>query len=217
VIRRWILPLAAILLTLFLMVYHFSAGDRIAGRDIPEELVGVALHNPRPLEPFTLRDHTGTEVTLERLRGKWSFVFFGYTHCPDICPTSLGLLNDLFVALEKRAPVLHARTQGLFISVDPQRDTLEGLKNYVAFFNEGFVGATGSPEQVLEAAKRFGAFFRINKERETDVDYEVVHAASLFLVGPGVALEAVFDPRMFSSNGEKMAERFIRLAQLVEK
>ncbi|MBF0159540.1 MAG: SCO family protein [Magnetococcales bacterium] len=215
--NRYLLPaalLAGALLaggTLLFSWYH--AMER--GQSVPAELQGMMLPASRALEPFQLVDHKGAPFTLDNLRGQWSLVFFGYTYCPDICPLGLGVLSAMLTDLSSRNPSLRQRSRGIFISVDPQRDTPKVLQDYVAFFGSDLLGVTGTAEQLQDAARKFGAYFRIQKEKPVDTDYEVVHSSSVLLISPQAHLVAMLDPKLVS--GEKMADQFMRIVKSLEK
>ncbi|MBF0123793.1 MAG: SCO family protein [Magnetococcales bacterium] len=215
--NRYLLPaalLAGLLLAgVGLLFSWYGAGER--GYSVPSELRGTLLPAARALEPFQLVDHQGATFDLSRLNGQWSLVFFGYTYCPDICPMGLGVLGAMLADLSNKAPPLRQRSRGVFISVDPQRDTPKVLQDYVAFFSKDLLGVTGTAPQLLDAAKRFGAYFRLQKNQESDTEYEVVHSSSIFLINPQAQLVAIFDPKLLS--GEKMADQFIRIVGLLER
>ena len=129
--------------------------------------------------PFRLVDQNGRTVDQELLKGKWSAVFFGYTHCPDVCPTTLFELGQVEPMLGVKA----GRFQTVFISVDPGRDPPAQVKAYVAnpAFPKRIYGLTGSQAQVDAAAKAYHAYYR--KTGDGD-DYEVSHAAYTYLMNP---------------------------------
>jgi protein SCO1/2 len=129
--------------------------------------------------PFELVDTTGATVNQERLRGKWSVVFFGFTHCPDICPTTMFELGQVEALLGAAAKDF----QAVLISVDPERDTPAQMKLYVenSAFPKNVLGLTGSPDQVAAAAKAYRVFYQ--KEGEGDA-YTVNHAAYSYLMSP---------------------------------
>lgn len=149
---------------------------------LPAELESVILREPRPLEPFTLISHEGTPLTLEHLKGHWTLLFFGYTHCPDICPTTLAVLKGVAQKLDGD-PELAASTRTLFISVDPNRDTPEQLKQYITYFNPAFVAATGSKTEIDNLAMQVGAIYMFEGDTRRD-DYIVNHTATILLIDP---------------------------------
>ena len=129
--------------------------------------------------PFQLVDQEGRAVDESLLQGKWSLVFFGFTYCPDYCPTTLAALDATQARLGDRAKDL----QIVFISVDPERDTPKALKDYLSSdgFPEGVIGLTGTPEQVKAAADAYKAFYRKVGEGE---GYTMNHTLTVYLMGP---------------------------------
>lgn len=128
---------------------------------------------------FTLQSADGP-VALKDLRGKVVLVYFGYTFCPDICPTSLAYTAQALDLLNKDELT---RTQVLFISVDPERDTLKKLKEYGAFFHPNILGVTGSPQEVAAVAKRYGASYS-KQETGSAGGYVVDHTSAIYIVDP---------------------------------
>lgn len=128
---------------------------------------------------FQLVDQAGRPVDEKVLKGKWTAVFFGFTSCPDVCPATLQTLQE---ATERLGPAADG-LQVLFISVDPERDTPEALRDYTASFEfpGGFRALTGSPEQVRGAAKAWKAYYR---KRGEGPDYTVDHFTSIYLMDP---------------------------------
>ena len=126
----------------------------------PPDPPGVqSIVPPEPVADFNLTDQQGKAFTQARLHGKWTIMFFGYTHCPDFCPTTLAGLNSAYHRLEQQAPKLAASTQVVFVSVDPFRDTPPLLKDFVTHFNKDFIGATGSPPQLHRLTDPLGASY----------------------------------------------------------
>ncbi|MCW8918538.1 MAG: SCO family protein [Gammaproteobacteria bacterium] len=128
---------------------------------------------------FTLQGATGP-VSLSDYRGKVVLLYFGYTSCPDICPTSLGLMS---LALSQLAKEELARVRGLFISVDPQRDTPERLAEYSRHFHPNISGITGSDAEVAEVAARYGAIYQ-RAEGDTALGYSVDHSSATHVIDP---------------------------------
>jgi protein SCO1/2 len=148
----------------------------------PAGLESVILNEPRALEPFTLVDHDGKALTQEQLKGHWTLLFFGYTHCPDICPTTLAVLKGVAQKLESD-PQLAASTRTLFVSVDPKRDPPEQLKQYITYFNPAFVAATGSRNEIDNLTMQVGAVYMFEGDTRRD-DYIVNHSATILLIDP---------------------------------
>jgi protein SCO1/2 len=129
--------------------------------------------------PFELVDQTGRTITDETYRGKWLLVYFGYTHCPDACPTAL---NNIAVALDELGPRRKA-VQPLFITVDPERDTVPVMKDYTAAFASDIVGLTGTQEQVGRAARAYRVYAK-KHPTGTAGDYDMDHSSIVYLMDP---------------------------------
>jgi cytochrome oxidase Cu insertion factor (SCO1/SenC/PrrC family) len=125
---------------------------------------------------FSLTDHRGAPFNLQQMRGKVVLLFFGYTHCPDICPTELASVAAVLDALKERA----AGVQGLFITVDPERDTPEVLASYVPYFSSMLIGLTGSAEEIGRVAAQYRARYR--KQPRDDGRYAMEHSAQLHVI-----------------------------------
>lgn len=126
---------------------------------------------------FTLQSSRG-DVSLKDFRGKVVLIYFGYTFCPDVCPTSLALMAQALSALQ---PDERERVQGIFISVDPERDTLDRLKEFAPFFHPAITGITGSPEQVAAVAKQYGSSY-IKQPPDANGRYAVDHSSITYIV-----------------------------------
>ncbi len=135
---------------------------------------------------FALTGSDGAAVTEQTYRGKWLVVYFGYTYCPDICPTTM---MELAQALQTLGPQA-ARAQAVFISVDPQRDKPDVLAEYLKTFDPHFVGLTGSSAQISAAAKSFNVFYE--RHDADDGNYTYDHSSYLYLVDPGGKLVEAF-------------------------
>jgi protein SCO1/2 len=141
----------------------------------------------REIKPFKLTDHNGQPFTKERFKDKWSLVFFGYTSCPDVCPTTLQNLGFIYDELK----AITDKSQVLLVSVDPQRDSQEKLSQYIAYFNSEFVALRAGHEVLFPFARNMGLMYAINGEGD---DYLVDHSASLVLVNPVGKIAAIFKP-----------------------
>lgn len=161
-------------------------------KTIPPELAAVLRPEPRLLRPFTLVDQHNQSFTRQDFEGQWSFVFFGYTYCPDICPMTLSVLTAVLNELQ-RDPDAAPDAKVIFVSVDPQRDTPEVLVNYMEFFGEGFLGVSGSEQEINGFARQFGAGYIKEPERAPG-EYLISHTSSIFLVDPEMRLLAGFSP-----------------------
>lgn len=127
--------------------------------------------------PFELQDHHRQSVTAETFQGRWTLVFFGFTHCPDICPTAMRQVARVLQGLDGKAEQL----QPLFITLDPQRDTPELLAEYTAFFDPRILGLVGTAEQTRQVADAYSVYF---KKVEVGDTYTLDHTTTLYLMGP---------------------------------
>ena len=162
-------------------------------------VLGVALfwHPEMPERPipraaiaaggdFTLQSAAGP-VSLKDYRGKLVLVYFGYTFCPDVCPTSLAATAEGLKLLTSEEL---GKVAMIFVSVDPKRDTPERLKEYAEFFHPAIVGATGTPEVIAEIAKRYGVFYAEQKVATAGGGYVVDHSSDTFVIAPDGKLVA---------------------------
>ena len=137
---------------------------------------------------FSLVDHTGKAVKDEDFRGKWLLVFFGYTYCPDVCPTTLNEIAEVMERLGEKA----VNVQPLFITIDPERDKPEQMAAYVAAFDPRIVGLTGTPEQVKAAAGAFRVYYAKATDAGASDGYLMDHSTALYLMNPDGEFEAFF-------------------------
>ncbi|MFU8763489.1 MAG: SCO family protein [Haliea sp.] len=161
-----------------------------AARELPAPALaaGVAVTPPAALPDFSLRDQRGKPFTPAALQGHWSLIFPGFTHCPDICPATLAILDRAHELLGSTA----ADLQVVLLSVDPQRDTPAALARYLEFFNPGFIGVTGEQQQLEQLYTGLGVqHIRIPGARG---EYSVDHSAALLLVDPEGRLAGYFMP-----------------------
>lgn len=175
---------------------------------------GNKLMRPKPIGDVSLVDSESAPFQLSSLRGEAALVSFGFTHCPDICPTTLNHLAEVAKALPPRAA---RRTKVAFITVDPTRDTPEALKNYVRFFNPDFLGLTGSEEQIAKAAKEFGAFHEVQYQPKGDASnyYTMNHSSYLYLLDPQGRLAVLYHYEQLP-NTKRIAEDVTRLLDASE-
>jgi protein SCO1/2 len=152
--------------------------------------------------PFRLTDQNGKTVTDADLKGKWSLVYFGYTHCPDACPTAL---NDISIALDQLGPKRDA-VRPVFITVDPERDTSAALKDYVTAFDAPILALTGTPEEVAKAAKGYRVYFA--KHPEASGGYSMDHSSVIYVMDPQGRFTASFT---HESPPEQISERLKKL------
>ncbi|HTT09105.1 MAG TPA: SCO family protein [Gammaproteobacteria bacterium] len=187
------------------------AGHLTSGKGVPQ-IAGLLWPNPKSVSPFQLIDQKGRPFNLEQLKGKWSFMYFGYTHCPDICPLTLQTLN---VVIKKLAPDvrLASSTRVVMATVDPERDTQQQLAVYLAYFNPHFVGLTGTEAQ-MEAFTRDLGIVRMKIIEPGKTDYHVDHSASILLVDPAARLVGSFSP---PHSAEVIAREYRDIRSFIER
>ena len=180
-----LLTLALIAVTSFMLVL---TGDRTRqGEALPEDKTqGEALIGG----DFTLTDTTGKSVSDADFRGRVMLVFFGFTHCPDICPVTLGTMSKMVGQLDEATA---AKLAPVFITVDPERDTADVMKGFLANFDKRIIGLTGTPEQVKQAASAYRAYYAKNvAPGSNDNNYMVDHSGFIYLMGKdGKFLKAI--------------------------
>ncbi|MCK6580190.1 MAG: SCO family protein [Anaerolineae bacterium] len=166
----------------------------------PTPSSGVTIIDPpRALVDFTLPGRNGAPLALSDLRGRFTLIFFGYTHCPDFCPTTLAEFRQVKRALDAQADQL----QFLFISVDGERDTPAVLEEYVARFDPQFLFMRGDTATLARISADYGLYYELRKETPEDIDYVVDHTTPSYLVDPEGRMIAVFS---FTAEPEVIVE-----------
>ena len=168
------------------------------------------IRDDAPLPAFLLAGPKG-EFANANLLGRWSFMFFGYTQCPDICPTALTLMKDVKATLAAQAvTVPPAPTfQVVFVSVDPRRDTRELLGEYMAAFDPSFIGVSGNDAALASLTKKLGVYYQRNDGANTK-RYTVDHSAAIYLIDPRGHLAAVFSP---PQTAPRLVADYLRIAR----
>lgn len=184
--------------------------DGSQSRVIVQDSVITVLPKPKKLEDFSLRDGDGKPFTLASLSNRYSILFFGYTSCPDICPTTMLVLAQLYKGLEQSGN--NKDIQVVFVSVDPKRDDAKKLKKYVEYFNETFVGTSGQPAQIAALAGQLGAAYKVHDQNKGS-DYGVDHTGLLFVVNPDAAFAAILSP----PHDADMIRSRLKLLRQIEK
>lgn len=158
----------------------------------PVEIEDYLFWQAKDLTDFKLTGADGKTLGLKDLKGKWSFIFFGYINCPDVCPLTMGILGQTFNLIEK-VPAAFQEIQGIFVSVDSKRDTPELLKEYASHFNSKFTGVTGDTTQLDAFSRQMSALYTIEPQKTGDA-YQVTHSSTIFLVDPQGRLYGRFPP-----------------------
>jgi protein SCO1/2 len=156
--------------------------------------------------PFELTDHTGKRVTDRDFRGKFMLVLFGFTYCPDVCPSSLQVMAAAIDKLGAKAE----RIVPILVSVDPERDTPAQLATYVKSFHPRLVGLTGSPAEIEAVVKAYRVYVRKVPDPKSSAGFNIDHSALIYVMGPDGSYQAHFTP---TTSVDVMAERLARLVQ----
>ena len=194
--------LMALALTVGMFASYLTFSNQPAPRPRTDALL---LHAAKLLPAFSLTDTAGAPFTRSQLMGHWSILYFGYTHCPDACPTTLAALDKMSRLFAKVPPAKRPRVY--FISVDPARDSLQLLKNYALYFNPDFTGATGSLDNLRALTTPLGADFSYEKP-DKQGNYGVVHSTAVILVDPQAEETAVYTPPL---DPKRMAVDYVNI------
>jgi len=164
------------------------------------------LAEPEPIAPFRLVGHDGKAFDNAALKGRWSFLFFGFTHCPDICPTTLAVFNEVQRALRSSAGGA-ADVRFIMVTVDPERDTPQVLANYVPAFNPEFLGLTGEAGEIARLCDSLGVKYG-KVPGATPASYHMDHSSSVLLADPQGRFHAVFAP---PHDAQNMTQGFLEI------
>lgn len=171
------------------------------------------LPKPQLIEPFELTRHDTHAFNLDSFQGQWTMLFFGYTHCPDICPMALSILRGIKLGMDEQYPQQTQNTQFMFVSVDGKRDTPEQLGQYVTFFHPEFVGSTGNETQVNTLTRQLNIVYMLMPEQD-DGNYIVNHSSSILLVSPDAQLVGRFSTPHDIAD---IIQRYIQMRQIIEE
>ena len=181
-----------------------------ASQAVDPGIPGLLWPPPKPLSAFALDATDGQAFDLSRLKGRWSFLFFGFTFCPDVCPTTLTTMATATKQIRDALPA--EDVQVVFVSIDPARDTLARTKSYVEFFDPRFVGARASVEQLEGLTGQLGVL-HFRGEPDEQGHYEVDHSASIQLVDPQARRVGVFSTPHVP---EDIASRYLAMKAFLE-
>ncbi len=201
--------LIVIAVAIFAAFAIYSVGSKLSGPRILNKYQlrdygARILDAPTPLAEFTLRDQHGESFGLEQVRGQWTMVFFGFSHCADICPTTMAILAQTYSALK---PEDKADLQVVMVTVDPQRDSGEQLEQYLARFDKSFIGLNGEPAELMSFARQLHVAYE--PELDGKENYQVAHSGNLMLINPRGELHGYFRPP-FVHGSLRVAWRSIR-------
>lgn len=179
----------------------------------PPQLEGFLWPQSKTLTDVNLIDNQENAFTVDNLKGKWSLIFFGYTHCPDVCPTTLTVLKGV-----KQKLVAHAQetanTQYIFISVDRERDVPKVLATYVSYFDPEFIGVTGEQAEIEKLTRQLGVVYMRIPDPNNANSYLVDHSASIMLIDPLGRMIALFSA---PHKTETIVERYLTMRQFLNQ
>ncbi|MBE9503142.1 MAG: SCO family protein [Proteobacteria bacterium] len=196
-----------------LITIRFSGkydSDLLKAKELPKlDILTTFLEEPVASTAFSLKNHLNENFTQEKLRGKWSFLFFGYINCPDICPNTMAVLNKVFENLSKTNDL--GNTAFIFSTVDPQRDTVKSMAEYVAYFNKDFIGLIGEKEEIDQITKAMNIAYIL--EESSNNEYQVGHSTAILLIDPKGRQVARFSDHQ---NAEEISGDFRKIRQYFE-
>lgn len=177
----------------------------------PTAIPGLLWPPPeKQLGKFSLTDHFGNSFDGSKLKGKWSFLFFGYTHCPDVCPQTLAVMSQVTPQLPE---VARENLQMLFVSVDQQRDTPQELAAYLSYFSADITGLTGETLELRKLTAPLGIAYTTEPLNDTS-EYLVEHSSAVLVIDPQLRLVGIFSPPHRATD---MAARFRKMRAFVEE
>ena len=183
-----------------LLVHRILSPTVLSNAQLAEN--GLFVYDiPRTVNAFALTDHEGAPFTQDRLQGKWSLLFFGYTFCPDICPITLATIRQFEQLLQEEEP--EAIVQVAMISVDPQRDTADKLATYMGYFSEAYVGVTGQYIDIFNLGRQLNVAFGYTPTENGE--YLVNHSGEIILIDPNGDFHGFFK---VPHDPEKMLRNF---------
>ncbi len=180
------------------------------------------LEIPRSLPEFTLLDQNGQNFTRQQLKNQWSVIFFGYTSCPDVCPTTLGVMDTASSLIQAKPTNNNQPVRFIFASVDPVRDTPAHLKEYINYFNSDFIAITGKNNtEIDKLSTPIGATYDYEDMKTSqpirdmstlskDEEYLVNHFASIYIIDPSASVSAVVSP-------PHDVERFVKIFTIIRR
>ena len=180
----------------------------------PAQIEGLFWPYQKQLNEFTLTDHTGQPFTLKSLEGQWNLVFFGYTYCPDICPITMSMLREASVLYQQQAPEEFKDLRITFVSVDGERDQTEHLANYIRFYSDSWLAASGDKSSVDSLTTQLGVPYEIEPHEPGSKNYLVSHSGTLFLLSPEGRLVSTIQP---PHDVDEVVQRLISIREFVKQ
>jgi len=185
------------------ILWLFCCGFSVTTGYAAEMQNATVFNQPRNIAAFKLQDDAGKPFTNANLQGHWSLLFFGFTNCAMICPTTMTELNKMYQILQKAK--VEQLPQVVFISVDPERDSIKRIHDYVVSFNPKFIGATGEESQIVSLTKQMGVMFMKIADKDDPKKYAIDHSAFVVLVNPKGQMYGIFSS---PHQAEEMAKSY---------
>ncbi len=191
----------------YLQLFGFNPPVRSVSVEAPD-IQGFFWPKQKALDEFELVSQRNTPFTLDSMKGDWNFIFFGYTHCPDICPITMNTMRQVRETLSKQTETDYVSIKFNLISVDGERDTPEILEAYISYFGENFQGATGNKIQIDSLVTQLGVPYTIDNHEPGNTTYLVGHSAAIFLISPAGKLAAIFQA---PHSAAEISDKFIQI------
>jgi len=185
--KNIVIALLALSISLVLGIYFANKSDPM----VSPELINASylLDQQVAIADFNLIDQNKQAFTAEQIKGEWTFWFFGFTHCPDICPFTMGTLSAVMQTLKQEHDIDNIRT--VFVSVDPLRDTPERMKSYLETFGSEVIGVSSTDPELATFIKNMGIVAKLPKAVNANDNYDVMHSSSIYLIAPNNAIAAL--------------------------
>ncbi len=207
-IRLIILGVTALAAGIYFQLFGLNLPLRYV-EEVPE-IENFFWPDQKALSEFQMVSTDGSPFGIENLGSKWNFVFFGYTHCPDICPITMNLLRESRDLLREEPLIDNDSVNFLFVSVDGKRDTPEHLRRYIEYYGNNFIAATGNKDQVDSLTRQLGVPYSIDEHEPGDKNYLVAHSGSVFLISPDNTLASIYHP---PHDSKDLVSRFIEILE----
>ena len=196
-IKKKYLLLTIIISFIIILVGTFLFAEHLSRQNAPKKISSI-------LDNIHLKDHNGFKFNFKSLKGQPSLLFFGFTHCPEICPTTLGHLSEITENLKNKI----IATNIIFVTLDPKRDTQKHLKDYIQYFNKNVIGVTGKIKQIRDFAKNWGVFFEeISNSKDS---YTLNHTATVFMLDKDGNFRGTIS---WGENEKSMTQKIINLSK----
>ena len=170
------------------LIFIFLLAVLLAACDTSHLFGGAVTDPPAPVGDFTLTDQANQPFSLSEFKGKWIALYYGYTHCPDVCPMTLSILRDVKQALGPDGDQLAVA----FVTIDPDRDTVDLMGKYVAHFDPSFKALTGTPAQIALAAQPLNVKYDKRPSDDSAIGYTMAHTAFVYLIDPQFRLRVTY-------------------------